>query len=298
MEDVGDAMVYLEYLGNSVELPLGETVIGRNPGCALRFNDPSVSREHMRFIRRRDQVFIEDLGSMNGTLVNGVRVAGAMPLRDGDIVRVGERVVKISVNQFSKEETTTQSIRRFSLDNVQAARLRKRSHLATTIPPETADQRCPECGAPVNEQDEQCGKCGYEWDTFRARSVTHQGPNPLVRRQHDRHVMDVRLIYTSTLLEIETTTRDLSESGLFVCSQVLDPPGTSCQLTLLIDGGPPLELQGIVRRVVDHEGDPSEPTGLGIEFIDLDATQLEWIRMAIERTFHTQPFEALDEESE
>lgn len=294
MTDTGDAIVYLEYLGNSVELPFGETVVGRNPGCALRFNDPSVSREHMRFIRRREQVFIEDLGSMNGTLVNGVRVASAIALHDGDIVRIGARVVKISVNHFGADEHTTLSLKRLSIEGSQGGRARVTAPMAAV----GADQRCPACGAPVSSEDDKCAKCGYEWGTFRSSSATHKGnPNPLVRRQHERHVIEVRLIYTSSELEIETTTRDLSESGVFVCSQVLDAPGTPCELTLLIDGAPPLNVNGIVRRVVDHESDGTEPTGLGIEFVELDANQLDWIKIAIERTYQieTQPFESVDE---
>ena len=35
-----DVHYYIEYLGNSVELPLGETIVGRDVGCKLRFNDP------------------------------------------------------------------------------------------------------------------------------------------------------------------------------------------------------------------------------------------------------------------
>ena len=46
------ARVYLEYLGDAVELPIGETVIGRDIGCSLRFNDPSVSRRHLKIVRR------------------------------------------------------------------------------------------------------------------------------------------------------------------------------------------------------------------------------------------------------
>ena len=51
------ARVYIEYLGDSIELPIGETVIGRDVGCAMRFNDSAVSRRHLRFVRRQDDVF-------------------------------------------------------------------------------------------------------------------------------------------------------------------------------------------------------------------------------------------------
>ncbi len=57
----------------------------------------------------------------------------------------------------------------------------------------------------------------------------------------------------SSELEIEATTRDLSTSGVFVCTQVLEPLGTTCELTLLVDGGPPVHVKGVVRRVVERD---------------------------------------------
>ena len=57
----------------------------------------------------------------------------------------------------------------------------------------------------------------------------------------------------SSELEIEATSRDLCESGVFVCTQVLEPIGTECQLTILPDGSPPIAVRGVVRRVVERE---------------------------------------------
>src|SRR5688572_2751142 len=92
------APVYIEYEGDSIEIPFGATVIGREVGCTLRFNDPSVSRRHLRFIRREGEVFVEDLGSSNGTLLNGRRVTAPIHVRADDIVTIGGRelIVRIS----------------------------------------------------------------------------------------------------------------------------------------------------------------------------------------------------------
>lgn len=79
-------------MGDSVELPLGETIVGRDTACTLRFNDPAVSRRHLRFIRRASEVFVEDLGSSNGTLLNGKPVQRRM-LRNGDEVTIGNTVL-------------------------------------------------------------------------------------------------------------------------------------------------------------------------------------------------------------
>ncbi|HEY2541882.1 MAG TPA: FHA domain-containing protein [Gaiellaceae bacterium] len=52
--------------------------------------DEFASSRHVRFEPRRDGVWVSDLGSTNGTYVNGIRIDGARRLTPGDVVRVGE----------------------------------------------------------------------------------------------------------------------------------------------------------------------------------------------------------------
>jgi hypothetical protein len=52
--------------------------------------DEFASARHVRFEPRRDGVWVQDLGSTNGTYVNGIRIEGAQRLASGDVVRVGE----------------------------------------------------------------------------------------------------------------------------------------------------------------------------------------------------------------
>ena len=59
-------------------------VLGRGPGCAHRLADPLVSRRHCEFSLRSGRVFVEDLGSCNGTFLNGEPLQAARPLADGD----------------------------------------------------------------------------------------------------------------------------------------------------------------------------------------------------------------------
>jgi hypothetical protein len=125
----------------------------------------------------------------------------------------------------------------------------------------------------------------------------HQTLLPEDRRRHERRAMELSLVYTSTELEVEATTRDLSMSGVFVCTPVLDSVGTRCELTLLIDGGPPLLLRGIVRRVIEHAQLGSEPVGLGIEFIEVGLAELRWIELALQRLDTTRPLMVQSEPS-
>lgn len=76
--------------------PATRWCIGRGPTCDLRFDyDPYLSNEHCAVERRGDGFAVEDLGSRNGTRVNGVPVArGAwFPLTSGDLLTVGRTVL-------------------------------------------------------------------------------------------------------------------------------------------------------------------------------------------------------------
>jgi hypothetical protein len=66
-----------------------EVFVGRSPTATLRSEDPSVSRLHAKVRLANGQAYISDLGSHNGTRVNGERFEGERPLQPSDIVSVG-----------------------------------------------------------------------------------------------------------------------------------------------------------------------------------------------------------------
>lgn len=79
-----------------MEFALGpELTIGRAPGCSMVFDEQYVSQVHARIFVRDGSVFVEDLGSTNGTWVNGARAVGQMPARLGDRVQVGNIVLEV-----------------------------------------------------------------------------------------------------------------------------------------------------------------------------------------------------------
>ena len=65
-----------------------QVVIGRHRDCALIIDSPLVSREHARLIAQAGHWIIEDLGTLNGTFVNGRRIRAPVALKDGDRVGV------------------------------------------------------------------------------------------------------------------------------------------------------------------------------------------------------------------
>lgn len=74
--------------GAAFELEDAETTIGRDPANGIFLNDMTVSRSHAKIIRDAMGARIEDLGSLNGTWVDGAIVNDA-PLHDGSSVQIG-----------------------------------------------------------------------------------------------------------------------------------------------------------------------------------------------------------------
>ena len=92
----------------SREVPLldGENVIGRDPDAALWIDHPSVSRRHARVVVAQGKVKLEDLGSKNGTLLNGKRIRRVQPLSDGDEIQIGtETMVFRAMSQLGTTQT-------------------------------------------------------------------------------------------------------------------------------------------------------------------------------------------------
>jgi pSer/pThr/pTyr-binding forkhead associated (FHA) protein len=70
---------------------VAEATIGRE-GCDILLPDPEASRRHAALTQREEDPVIEDLGSTNGTFVNGVRIEEPTALREGDAVRLGNTI--------------------------------------------------------------------------------------------------------------------------------------------------------------------------------------------------------------
>ncbi len=77
------------------ELRGDSLVIGRAAGCDLALADPFLSRQHSRFFRRGERLFVEDLGSRNGTHVNGRPVHGPTEVGPGDSVQISGSVLTL-----------------------------------------------------------------------------------------------------------------------------------------------------------------------------------------------------------
>jgi pSer/pThr/pTyr-binding forkhead associated (FHA) protein len=67
-----------------------EITIGRQEGNTIRLTERNVSRRHARLLRQNGHVVVEDLGSSNGTRINGERISGQSAIKDGDLIQIGD----------------------------------------------------------------------------------------------------------------------------------------------------------------------------------------------------------------
>lgn len=93
------ALVMVKADGSSRELPLDRevTVIGRDEHARLRIPVPQVSRKHCEVVVKDPKVQVRDVGSSNGTYVNGRKVREA-DLTPGDLITVGPVVFVVKIN--------------------------------------------------------------------------------------------------------------------------------------------------------------------------------------------------------
>lgn len=99
VEAPGGAAVGSLFLGDGNRVPLGEdpVTIGRLPDCDVVLSDPNVSRRHAEVRRRGNDFVVIDLGSTNGTRVNGAGVRERR-LNDGDEIMVGSTRIRFEAS--------------------------------------------------------------------------------------------------------------------------------------------------------------------------------------------------------
>jgi hypothetical protein len=275
---MGKTRVFLSHHAGSIKLPEGETLVGRGLSCNVRFNDPGISRHHVRLVVEDATVKVEELGSTNGTRINGKPFVGSKELADGDELQIGHRWLKIRVIQDKEtdgfeEETQDRS------DEWMMTDLSARSEALAL--PLLKKQNCPRCRELLDADAGFCPKCHYRLPAGRPRSITQTiRVQDVDRRSSPRHSVEIPLLYASDTLSFDAMARDLSQGGIFIASELLDPIGTRCNITILPDGSPPIAFSGVVCHVVEEEtGLGGRPPGLGIKFTDVTSEAERWLKV-------------------
>ena len=95
------------------EWPLSEgaNVVGRDRDCAVRIDSVTISRRHAQIVVTAGEATVEDLGSKNGTRVNGQPVVEAIALRDGDEIEVGSVTIRYRLMDSAQSTITRRGTR-------------------------------------------------------------------------------------------------------------------------------------------------------------------------------------------
>ncbi len=84
--------------GRRYALEAGEYVIGRRSDCQIFVPDMRVSRQHARVVAKGDAWCLEDLGSNNGTYINGARLIETLPIRANDEITIADNRIRVEAD--------------------------------------------------------------------------------------------------------------------------------------------------------------------------------------------------------
>ena len=101
-------------------VPDKQIVVGRSSDLDMVLVEDMVSRKHARIAMQQDQIWIEDLGSTNGTFVNGEKIKRAR-LKEGDRVLIGTSILKVIAGDAAAGQRNETEVKQ-QLENVAAAR--------------------------------------------------------------------------------------------------------------------------------------------------------------------------------
>jgi len=96
-QSASSPVLVIRHTGQVFPLPQTSVTIGRQAGNNIVLADPQASRRHATITWQAGTFVVQDLGSANGTYVNGQRITGPVPLRDGDLLRTGNTLFDVKL---------------------------------------------------------------------------------------------------------------------------------------------------------------------------------------------------------
>jgi pSer/pThr/pTyr-binding forkhead associated (FHA) protein len=174
-----------------------DQVVGRDTSADIAVPDPALSRQHARVTHDLEGVWLEDLGSTNGTYINGHRIADRCRLRDGDRVRIGNTAAIFRDGTGGSDSTEYLPV---VLDINGPPDLRARPD--TTIGA-TGDS-CARCSAVLDTGTWFCHRCAYQHSPIAIQQAAPgrahaeiirqrvTGPHGSIRSWQFRQVMQAR----------------------------------------------------------------------------------------------------------
>jgi len=99
-----------KYGGQKIKVQHEKFLIGRSDECQLRPQSEAISRQHCVIRLGDDQATVQDLGSRNGTFVNGEKITAAVPLKSGDKLSLGQLIFEIAIPAAAPPPVSTETL--------------------------------------------------------------------------------------------------------------------------------------------------------------------------------------------
>lgn len=234
----------LSYEQGQVILPAGTFYLGRDRACFIRLVDSAVSRQHL-LLEVGDALHITDLGSRNGTLLNGRYLRGRIALRHADELTLGGHSFKVQVVELEDDELEDEITDNYVVGGPE---------------PHAFASRTPTAPAHVAVKDAPIPK------NAAISSDRPTGPAPQVEAQPTRRAprnrVQLTAAYEGVRVDTEGLVTNLNRFGLFLVTDKLDPAGSPCRVRVDLDReGWAVHVRGTVRHTI-HRG----RRGMAIEF--------------------------------
>lgn len=146
--------------GRAIAVKRARFLIGRAEECDIRPLSEEVSRRHCAVLAGPDAVWVEDLGSRNGTFVNGARIQAKTQVTDGDALRVGSLELRLSCVRQGVPGGSDEDVSKWLLSEPDAADTTSARHEQTPVdppPPADAGERTSDTVAGAAEGDTVTG---------------------------------------------------------------------------------------------------------------------------------------------
>jgi pSer/pThr/pTyr-binding forkhead associated (FHA) protein len=132
----------LYYEQERIPVRQGETTLGRSPYCSVVLTSPTVSRQHAALTLEGSQLTVGDLGSRNGTRVNGSLITDRTRLKPGDLITIGS--CRLEIGEERQSSTSADNTEERPLSEPPDSTLLGKtldfiSRPVTTCPPSTRD---------------------------------------------------------------------------------------------------------------------------------------------------------------
>jgi len=270
------------YQGRRIPLPDGDFVVGRGIGCHIRFNAETVSRQHLRLTVEGGRVRAVNLSRTTGTTLNGSKLIGERSLTHGDELGLGPRKFKIEVEDVDHADLAAldRASEHDGDEEPTGVRMPDEPARPPSLPrhahAEFDFHTCPQCLARVAFGDSTCVRCGYVWSATHPSAVTGRATLRDIVGDAAPIPAEVPVVYGSDELTIDAVVSELRRDGAFIPSQLLDAPGTPCELTLLPDGLFAMKVKGkvtMVRTVADAQG----AAGMDVRFETVTSLASAWL---------------------